>query len=83
MEQHEAEQLARNALRTWEDPQAEQDFHVTRLVHGWQFEVPRESLQEIGGSHPAVTTAGRVLRVPDGLPDEVVDEFLAEAEATS
>ncbi len=83
MEQHEAEQLARTALRTWQDPHAERELHVTRLAHGWRFEVPRGPQRDIGGSHPAVTTSGQVLRVPDGLPDEVVDEFLADAETAS
>ncbi|MGH9056319.1 MAG: hypothetical protein ACRDYY_10750 [Acidimicrobiales bacterium] len=69
--------IAKKALKEWDGEPADLELLVRRLDHGWRFEIPRPPGEVIGRSHPGVTTTGQVVRIPDGIPDEVANDILA------
>lgn len=77
--EQEANALAKAALQSWDPHIQATDVHLRRLTHGWRCEMVRTGSDTLGSSHPGVTTLGRVVRIPDGIPDEVADEILSAA----
>jgi hypothetical protein len=75
--EQEAFSLARDALKEWGLGSADVELSGRRLDHGWRFEVVGSSGGVVGRSHPGVTATGLVVRIPDGIPDEVADEILS------
>ena len=77
--EREAFALARKAIEEWEPGATADEMEVRRLPHGWRCEVIRSDPLVVGGSHPGVTEDGRLVRIPDGVPDPVADEILSVA----